>query len=180
MIISDENYFPILIDNIEVPTKTDMLWVFNLEHRDFMLTPLYMFAELTTPILVVDILGYSIEVPADWNLLIYSEETSQLDIVEISELSRGHFTAVVFGHRDNSILPGSISIIDYKSSYKVQTVVVDKNCMVCHPLGPDYWVCLSRADNYNKYLKNAVIGDLIIPEEKICRKSVRSLQNNKQ
>lgn len=160
MVISDENYFPILIDNIEVPTKTDMFWAFNLEHKDFMLTPLTMFEELTTAILVMEILGYCIEVPSYWNLLIYSEETSQLDIQEIYEISRGYFTAVVFDHKRNKVIPGPISVIDYKDNYKIQTVSLHKNSMMCHPLGDEYWICLSPSDNYNKYLKDSVIGDL--------------------
>lgn len=161
MVISDDNYFPILIDNVEVPTRTDMFWTFNLEQRDFMLAPLHMFEEITTPMLVMNILGYSLEVPSHWNALVYSEETSQLDILEISEISRGYFTAVVFDHKKNRIIPGPIAVIDYRDDYKIQTVSLHKNTMMCHALGPDYWICLAPSDNYNKYLKNAVIGDLV-------------------
>lgn len=161
MVISDENCFPILIDNIEVPTKTEFFWTLNIEEKDFMLSPLTMFEELTTPILVMRILDFVVEVPADWNLLIFSEETSQLDILEISEISRGHFTAMVFNHKKNCITPGTISVIDYKPYDKIQTVSLHKSSMLCHPLGEDKWVCLAPSDNYNKYLKNAVIGDLI-------------------
>jgi hypothetical protein len=172
MVISDENYFPIMIDNIEVPLKTDMFWTLNLEERDFMLSPLFMMEELTTPILVINIMGYAVEVPADWNLLIYAEDTSQLDILEISELSRGHFTAVVFEHKKNKIHAGVISTIDYNPDYKIQTVSLHKNAMMCHPLGPDYWICLAPSDNYNKYLKNAVIGDLITLDEPRTKKKI--------
>jgi hypothetical protein len=160
MLISDETYFPILIDNIEVPTKTDMYWSLNLEAKDFMLSPLTMFEELTTSILVMQILGYVVMVPSYWNLLIYSEETSQLDIQEIYEISRGYFTAMVFDHKRNKVVPGPISIIDYQDNCKVQTVSIHKNSMMCHPLGHEHWICLAPSDNYNKYLKNAVIGDL--------------------
>jgi hypothetical protein len=161
MVISDENYFPILIDNIEVPTKTDMFWTFNLENKDFMLNPLQMFEELTCEnVLVMNILGYCVEVPSYWNLLIYSEDTSQLDIHEIHEISRGYFTAVVFDHKRNRVIPGPVRIIDCLRYHKVQTVSLHKNSMLCYPLGYDYWVCLAPSDNYNKYLKNAVIGDL--------------------
>lgn len=160
MFISDETTFPIYIDNIEVPTKTDMFWTLNLEAKDFMLSPLMMFEELTTAILVMEILGFRIRVPSYWNLLIYSEETSQLDIQEINEIARGYFTAMVFDHRRNKVVPGPISVIDYQSCAKIQTVSIHKNSMMCHPLGHDYWICLAPSDNYNKYLKNAVIGDL--------------------
>jgi len=161
MVISDENYFPILIDNVEIPTKTDMFWTLNLEHRDFMLSPLLMFEELTTKILIMKILDYVLEVPADWNLLIFSEETSQLDILEISEVSRGYFTSLVFNHKKNRIVPGHVSFLNYYPEYKVQTVSIHKNSMICHALGPDHWICLAPSDNYNKYLRDAVIGDLI-------------------
>jgi hypothetical protein len=161
MVISDDNYFPILIDNVEVPTKTDVFWTLNLEQRDFMLSPLYMFEELTTDVFIVNIMGYSLEVPCDWNLLIYSEETSQLDILEFSEISRGNFTSVVFNHKKNRIIPGIVTTLDYKKDYKLQTVSMHKNAMMCHALGEDHWICISQTDNYNKYLKNAVIGDLI-------------------
>ncbi len=160
MLISDEKYFPILIDNIEIPHKTDVFWGLNLEHKDFMLSKLSMFVELTTPVLVMNILGYVVEAPSNWNLLIYSEETSQLDLLEISEISRGQFTAVVYNHVKNRIIPGPISVIDYKAYGKIQTVFLNKNTMVCHPLGADLWVCLSQSDNYNKYLKDTVIGDI--------------------
>ena len=160
MVISDDSYFPILVDNIEVPMKTDMFWTLSLEHRDFMLTPLYMFEELTTPVMVMNILGYAVEVPTNWHILIFSEETSQLDIVEISKVSRGYFTAMVFNHKTNRVIPGPVSVIGYEPAYKIQTVSLHKNSMLCHALGEDHWICLSPSDNYNKYLKNSVIGDL--------------------
>jgi hypothetical protein len=109
----------------------------------------------------MNILGYSIEVPTNWNLLCYSEETSQLDILEISEISRGIFTIMVFDHKKNRIVPGQPTFLDYKDNQKFQTVSLNKNVMICHALGPDYWLCIAPSDNYNKYLKNAVIGDLI-------------------
>lgn len=160
MVISDENYFPILIDNVEIPMKTDRFWIFNLEHKDFMLTPLIMFEERTDPIHILNIAEYSIEIPSYWNILCYSEDTSQLDILEVSEISRGHYTAVIFDHQGNRVLPGIIHTNDWKGIHKIQTVSLNKNSMLCHALGKDYWICVSPTDNYNKYLKNAVIGDL--------------------
>ena len=161
MVISDENYFPILIDNVEVPMKTDKFWVFNLEHKDFMLAPLNMFEEkIHKGVHILKIEEYVLEMPSDWNILCYSEETSQLDILEVSEISRGYYTAVVFDHEKNKVLPGTIHTDDWKSNYRIQTVSLNKNSMLCHALGKNYWICCSHIDNYNKYLKNAVIGDL--------------------
>lgn len=160
MVISDETYFPILIESIDVPTKTEFYWVLSLSIRDFILSKLLMFEELTVPALELEINGYNLTVPTDWNILVYSPDTSQIDIVEISDLTRGDFTALVFAHDTNKVIPGKIKVTNYKASIKVQTPSLKKDEMLCHPLGNKYWACLSPSDNYNKFLKDAVIGDL--------------------
>lgn len=161
MVISDENSFPILIDNISTPLKMDYFWVLDLEQRDFALTKIAVLEEHITPILVLRIFGYVVEVPANWNILVYSNETSQLDIAEISEVSRGNFTAFVLDHKKNVNLPGYIHVIDYQQRGTIQTPSLNKSQMLCHHLGPNHWICISPIDNYNKYLKDATIGDIL-------------------
>jgi hypothetical protein len=169
MVISDENSFPILIDNISTPLKMDYFWVLDLDQRDFVLSKIEVLEEHVTPTLLLDILGYRFEVPAHWNILVYSEETSQLDIAEISEVSRGHFTAFVFNHKQNVNKskasakddPGYIKVLQYQQRGVIRTPSLNKYQMLCHHLGPDFWVCISPIDNYNKYLKDATIGDIL-------------------
>jgi hypothetical protein len=161
VVISDENCFPILIDNISTPLKMDYFWTLNLEARDFMLSEIEVLEEHITPVLVLKILDYAVEVPANWNILVYSKETSQLDIAEISEISRGNFTAFVFDHVKNVNVPGYIRVIDYKPRGVIQTPSLNKYEMLCHHLGPKHWICISPIDNYNKYLKDATIGDIL-------------------
>lgn len=161
MVISDENSFPILIDNISTPLKMDYFWVLDLERRDFTLTKIEVLEEHQTPLLVLKIFDYAIEIPANWNILVYSKETSQLDIAEISEISRGNFTAFVFDHKKDVNLPGYIRVIDYQQKGVIQTPALNKYQMLCHHLGPNYWICISPIDNYNKYLKDATIGDIL-------------------
>ena len=161
MVISDENSFPILIDNISTPLKMDYFWVLDLERRDFALSKIEVLEEHQTPILVLKIFDYSVEIPANWNILVYSKETSQLDIVEVSEISRGNFTAFVFDHKKDVNLPGYIRVIHYEPKGSIQTPALNKYQMLCHHLGPKYWICISPIDNYNKYLKDATIGDIL-------------------
>jgi hypothetical protein len=161
MVISDENSFPILIDNISTPLKMDYFWVLDLDRRDFVLSKIEVLEEHVGPILVLEIFKYAIEVPANWNILVYSNETSQLDIAEISEVSRGNFTAFVLDHEKSVNLPGYIKVIDYKPRGAIQTPSLNKYQMVCHHLGPKHWVCVSPFDGYNKYLKDATIGDIL-------------------
>ena len=161
MIISDENSYPVMVDSVETPLSTEYFWVLALDDKDFKLTPLVMNEELLTPSFELDILGYVIEVPTNWNILLYSEETSQLDIAEVSELTRGNFTAFAYNHKKDRAIPATVRVINYKPYAKVHTPSLHKTHMLCHALGPDLWVSLSPSDNYNKYLKNAIIGDIL-------------------
>ena len=70
MVIFDENTRPVLIDSISTPVLTSHFWVLDLEDKDFCLSKLEVLEEHTTPMLVIQIYGYSIELPADWNILI--------------------------------------------------------------------------------------------------------------
>lgn len=161
MVISDETSSPILIDSVDTPTLNDYFWVLELSELDFMLNKLTMFEEHTTSSLEFTIEGYLIEAPANWNILVYSEETAQLDVAEISDLTRSKFTAVMYHHRVGKITPAPIKVIDYHIEAQIKFPSLNKHTMLCHHAGPDAWVCLAPTDNYNKYLKSALVGDLM-------------------
>ena len=129
---------------------------------DFTLQPLTMLEEQTTPILVFRINDYLVEAPTNWNLLVYSEETAQLDVAEISDLARSKFTAVVYHHEAGKVTPGEVSVVDYHREAHIRNPSLNKHTMLCHHVGPDAWVCLAPTDNYNKYLKYALVGDLML------------------
>lgn len=161
MIFLDEHNIPIMIESIDIPTISEYFWSFNLKEMDFMLTPIKTFEELETESLIVSVMGYVIELPANWNVLIYSPETSQLDVIEIYRLAKHPFDLLIYNHRNDRVESGGrASVLDYFSSSKLRTPSLHKNTMLCHALGPDHWVCVAPTDNYNKYLKDKVIGDL--------------------
>lgn len=165
MVISDENSYPILIDSIDMGTLTEYFWVLQLSmdgEMDFTLQKLKMFEEQTTPTLEFLIGGYLVEAPTNWNILVYSEETGQLDVAEISDLTRSKFTAVVYLHKTGKVLPGPVSVIDYHREARVRNPSLNKHTMLCHHVGPEGWICIAPTDNYNKYLKDAVVGDLMV------------------
>ncbi len=165
MVISDENSFPILITSIDTPTITDHFWVLQLSlngEMDFTLQQLKMFEEQTTPTLEFTINGYLVEAPTNWNILVFSEETAQLDVAEISDLTRSSFTAVVYEHKTGKVISGPVSVIDYHQEALIRNPALNKHTMLCHHVGSEGWICLAPTDNYNKYLKNALIGDLMV------------------
>ncbi len=165
MVISDENSFPIFIDNIETPTNIKHFWVLQLDlegESDFTLQELVMFAEQTTPTLEFLIDGFLVEAPTNWNILVFSEETGQIDVAEISDLTRSTFTALVYKHATGKVVPGHVQVIDYHWEAHIKSPALNKHTMLCHHVGPDGWVCLAPTDNYNKYLKDSLIGDLML------------------
>lgn len=161
MVISNEESKPIYIESIDVPTITDYFWTLNLDEMDFMLQPLEMFEELTTSVLVLHIMGYAIVAPANWNILVYSEETSQLDVAELSDLTRGGFSALIYEHETDRVIGSEVKVVNYEPESKIRTPLLTKNLMLCHHLGPKHWACISPTDNFNKFLKGKVIGDLM-------------------
>lgn len=162
MIILDENSNPILLDNIDIPFPVSHFWALDLEMMDFTLKELVLSEELTTETLSIVINDeYYVEAPADWNLLVYSMETSELDVVEFSDLTKHTFSAFAYNHKKNKLVENYIKVVHYNSYNTVQTPSLVKNTMLCHPIGYDIWVCIAPTDSYNKYLRGMVIGDLV-------------------
>lgn len=161
MVIADENSYPIMIDSIDTPLPIDHFWILDLEERDFRLSNLIMLEEITTPVIAFNVSGYVVEAPADWNILIYSPDTSQIDIIEVSELTRGDYSAFLFDHKHNKVMKNVVNVVDYNNYGIVHTPSMNKNTMLCHTAGPHHWVCLSPTDNYNKMLKDCSIGDIL-------------------
>lgn len=161
MIILDENAHPIILDNIDIPFPVDYFWALDLEIMDFTLKALMLSEELTTKTLSVVINGYLVEAPCDWNLLVYSPETSELDIVEFSDLAKHSYNAFVYNHKTCKLVENSIRTEHYNQLTNVQTPSLIKNTMLCHALGDEMWVCIAPTDSYNKYIKGKVIGDLL-------------------
>jgi hypothetical protein len=161
MIISDENSEPILIDNILIPTNLNYFWVLNVEERDFKLQELKTLEEYTCPALILKIFNYAIEVPANWNILIFSPETHQLDIACAYELCKGDFFPFLYNCKNDKLEYQTASVIDYAPKSLVRSPSFNKNEMLCLHVGPMRWICTSPVDTYNKYLKNCTVGDIM-------------------
>lgn len=161
MLILDENDKPIIIEDIEVPLLSDYFWVLDLNIREYTLSPILFLEEVVCPTLTLEIFGFRFNVPANWHILIYSGETSQLDIVNISHLSGGNFTALLYGPHEPYPRPGKLKVVDYQPRLSNCTPTLNKHEMLCHPIGPDEWINISPSDSYNKYLKELLVGDIV-------------------
>lgn len=164
MLIFDDQNKTILLDDIYTPTPTEYMWVLDLQIMDYTLAPLLVLEEIVCPSIEVNIRGFKFFLPANWNILVFSEETSELDVVEISEVAGRDFTALVYDISNPNIVkyhPGNITVSNYISEYVNVGPSLNKHQMLCHPISPTEWINVSPSDTYNKYLKETVIGNII-------------------
>lgn len=161
MLIFDEHNDTVIVESIYVPIPCESFWVLDLELMDFTLAPLDVLEEVVCPSIQLMIGGFKFVLPANWNMLVFDPDTSQLDVVEMSDLSSNEFTAFVYGPNKSSVSPLRVATIDYLPSCKNISPTLNKHQMLCHPISPDAWVVVSSSDGYNKYLKDCVVGDII-------------------
>ena len=163
MLIFDDNDRTIILDDIYTPTPTDYMWVLDLQIMDYTLAPLLVLEEIVCPSIQVRIRGFDFFLPANWNILVFSEETSELDVVEVSEVAGREFTAFVYDISNPKICKyhaGLITVVNYISEFTNVGPSLSKHQMLCHPISPTEWINVTPSDTYNKYLKQTVTGDI--------------------
>lgn len=161
MLIFNEHSQPVIIDNIYSPTPTEHKWVLDLSIMDYTLVPLQMLEEVICPSIQLRIQGFEFILPASWNILVYDKDTSQLDVVELADAAGREFTALIYGPNKIYPSPGIITVTNYYIEYKNVGPSLNKHQMLCHPVGPTEWCSVGPSDSFNKYLKEATIGDLV-------------------
>lgn len=162
MIVFDDANDTIILDSIHTSTPTEYCWVLDLTLMDFVLTPLLSLEEIVSPSLKIRVKDFEFILPASWNVLVYDTDTSQLDIIELSETCGKEFTAFVYGPQSSYPSPGIITVVDYYVEHKNVGPLLNKQQMLCHPIGPEEWITVAPADGFNKYLKDKMVGDLIL------------------
>lgn len=164
MLIFDENERTILLNDIYTPTPVEYMWVLDLQMMDYTLSPLLVLEEITCPSIQIQIHGFDFFLPANWNILVYSQETLTLDVVEVAELAGKEFSAFVYDVSNPNVVkyhPGIVTMVNYSPNYVNVAPQLNKHQMLCHPISQHTWVNVSPSDTYNKYLKDMVIGDII-------------------
>jgi hypothetical protein len=164
MLIYDDEQRAILLDSIYNPTPTEYMWVLDLNMMDFTLAPLTNLEEIIGSSIELMINGFRFHVPGAWNILTVSEETSQLDVIAIKDVLGKEFTALAIGMTATGALkyhPFPVVATDFKMDHMNVAPQLGKHQMLCHPIGPTSWVNIAPSDTYNKYFKDAVVGDII-------------------
>jgi hypothetical protein len=161
MLIFDEKVQPIILESIYTPTTTELFWVLDLNLLDFKLAPLSILEQIEAPTFIVSIDGFDFPLPASWNILVVDEDSMILDVVELAEAAGRSFRAMVYGPNMHMAKTAEISVKEWFPNFPNVGPALSKHQMLCHPVAPGSWVCISSSDTYNKYLKDKVVGDLI-------------------
>lgn len=161
MLVFDNNNTPLILDSIYTPTIADHIWVLDLNMMDYTLAPLLVLEEIIAPTIELQILGFKFVLPANWNILVVDDDTFQLDVVEVAEVAGKEFNAFTYGPDRPNFELATISVTNYHPNFHNVGPSLFKHQMLCHPVAPDLWVNVAPSDTYNKYLKNAIAGDLI-------------------
>lgn len=161
MIILDNNNSAVILDSIHVPVLAEYFWVLDLNMYDYTLAPLLILEEVITPSIELQIGNFRFSLPANWNMLVADDDTSQLDVVEIAELAGREFKALVYGPNMSMATLETVVVTDYHPHFKNVGPSLNKHQMLCHPISPYGWISVAPTDSYNKYLKELTIGDLI-------------------
>lgn len=161
MLIFDEKVQPVILESIYTPTVTDSFWVLDLNLLDFKLASLGILEQIDSPTFICSVNGFEFPLPTNWNVLVVDEESMILDVIQLREAAGRSFKALVYG--PNYAVPevSEIFVKAYYPSFPNVGPALNKHQMLCHPVAPQSWICISGSDTYNKYLKDKVVGDLI-------------------
>lgn len=161
MVIFDDTNKPLIIDSIFNQMTSGYFWIFQMDELDFTLSPLISLEMIECASVEIIVKGFPFVVPAHWNILVFDDETSQLDVVDISSTAGKEFTAVVHGPECRTIEPGIITVSNYFPSYVNVQPVLPKYAMLCHAISETQWVSVGTYDGYNKFFKNALVNNLL-------------------
>lgn len=161
MLIFNEYNETVILDDLCSPITSEFFWVLDLANLDFGLAPLSILEETTSPTITIAVGMTTIEVPANWNILILDDHAGDIDIIPVSWIGHKSFKAFSYGPEVKIPTPVSLRLVDYKVKSTTIAPAMNKHQMLCHPITPNDWIVFAPNDGYSKYLKNTSMGDLI-------------------
>lgn len=161
MILLDEYNIPLVLNNLADKLRTHHVWVLDMKERDYKLLQIKTVEEIISPSLTLKIHGRLLSLPCHWNVLICDPETTQLDVVSVSELANGYYYALVYGNNTDMPMFELIEVLDYAAGETHIYPTHGRNYMICHDVGNGKWINCTYSDSYNRFLKNKIAGDLI-------------------
>jgi hypothetical protein len=147
------------ISSLSAELSDDYMWILDLEMLDFTLSPVELLMEIECPIITLKFNNLVFDLPTNWFMLIYDEETTMLDVVKVSDMvGKGH-TAFVYGNYETRVTSTPLTVIDYSPRKVVALPSLTKKQMLCHPISDSKWICIGITDVFAKTVKDLSVGD---------------------
>jgi hypothetical protein len=152
-------------EEINVNLFKKEIWLFDLVEFKFFLQPMYIIEEIITDCMVLDIIGYQVSLPVNWNIFIMDGSTFIYDIVDVSACSRTKFEAFIYGPKSIIYNTQEIKAVNYEPNVSNIIPSLDMRYMLCYPLNNNLWIVVSEKDGFNKYVKDDIRSIEIKREE---------------
>lgn len=160
MEIVNENHQPLSLDIYDISKKSEFFWVFDLEEIDWFLQKLKIIEAFECPTIKIKIMNKVLTLPSDWNILVYSEETTSLDVVNVHQLINQKFNIFLYDFIHHKVVDCNYRVVGYNKNEEVTAPCIAKKQMLCVPIEDKYWIMMSPTDVY-RYIKNMSVSDLI-------------------
>jgi len=161
MFILNENNEVEELNDIDEESKSKFYWSFDMEMRDYTLSPILITEDIcckSVRVVVGNMATFIL--PSHWVMLVFDEETHQIDLVEIREMMGKDFTAYVSGPEIHRPLPGHVRIVDILPEHSNVAPSLDRTRLMCHPISTSAWISVGGSDVYGRYLKELLTGDV--------------------
>lgn len=169
MMIQTEHGAPYIIDALNQPIVPEYFWTLSAPQLDYVLTPLtYLELSQSTGI-ELEVNQLTVVIPSTWYVLVADPDTSSIDTVAVSDLSKNAYTAVAMSADDSKMRTMPIRCTGVVKELSCVYPLLPRDNMICHPAGLEVnrntgkitrlSVMFGPAD-LNKYFDGLSIGDL--------------------
>lgn len=160
MLLLNEYNKTVIISSLYDPIVFKSYWVLDLVLFDYKLANLNMLEESLSPAFLIRVGVAVFTIPANWYVLVYDEETTQLDTVSINDITNKDYTVLVSNMHNMKVDGATIHILDYIPDAKCVYPTLSKSHMMCHPIYDNTWINIAPNDTYNRYLKSRHVSDI--------------------
>lgn len=159
-ILNERNELEVLTD-LMCDVKGETFWVLDLAIKDFTLWPLTMLEEQVSSAYTLLVGSERVTIPSNWKVMIYDGETSDVDVIDVADLSGRDFTAFGYGPLRAIPKPLQLKVVEFVPTHTFVIPCKHKHHMWCLPVDSSTWIVCCDSDVHVKFLKDATIGDLI-------------------
>jgi hypothetical protein len=161
----DQDFKPTTIEDIlDLPDSFEKFWEYDIDHRDYYLTPLTSVESLETGMYqFITAEGYKFWLPSSFFVLVYCEDTFSVDCIPVEKASAGGYRCVTSSLTNGARLGVVLETVDYKPACEIVIPSIRRNEIFAIPVSDSEinWMLTTPNDLHSRYFKKIeyTIGD---------------------